>query len=221
MKNVLAVLLLWCSIGAANAQITYTSSVGNYISVTDFASCPGGETCTNYTTAMRQSGSFTVAAALAPNLANADIAGLVTSYSFSDGINTYSNTNADNRIGFFSVSTDASGAITAANIFIQKWLSGTSGSHAAGDRFSYIWFGSPLFVSQSVNNTTCGNVSTVGDVCISEIGGIGSSFAEAPLASWAPVVAAPPTPVPTLSEWAMIIMASLMALFAIRKMRRQ
>jgi hypothetical protein len=37
------------------------------------------------------------------------------------------------------------------------------------------------------------------------------------------VIATPPTPaaIPTLGEWAMIFMASLMAMFAIRRMRRQ
>lgn len=219
MKKSLAFLLFWFVMGLANAQVTYAPTVANYTTVTDFTSCPVGETCTNYTTAMNQSGSFTVATALAPNLSNTNIAASVTSYSFSDGINTYSSANASDRIYRFTVTTDGAGNITSAQILLEKWLAGTS-PHSSGDKFSYISVG-----SLSVNNGTCTTVGAslagIADSCLAEGGGTGRSQASAPAASWVRITPSQPVSVPTLSEWAMIIMASLMAMFAFARMRKQ
>jgi hypothetical protein len=220
MSKFLTFLLFWSLVGFANAQVTYTSTVGNYTSVTDFASCPGGETCTNYTTAMRQSGSFTVATALAPNLKPGNIMASVTSYSFSDGINTYSSANPSDRLYLFNVATDGAGSITFASIAVEKWLSGTS-PHNAGDKFSYMGFG-----SVSTNNSTCLLVgvspSGIADSCITgATETTGRSSANSPGESWAQSTISQPASIPTMSEWAMIMMASLMAMFAFTRMRRQ
>jgi hypothetical protein len=220
MRKFLTFLLFWSLVGFANAQVTYTATVGNYASVVDFTSCPGGETCTNYTTAMRQSGSFTVATALAPNLPVSDITASVTSYSFSDGINTYSSANPSDRLYEIYVATDGAGSITFAGIEVLKWLSGTS-PHNAGDKLAYMGFG-----NVSINNVTCGGVgvsaSGIADACMvfgDEPNGI--SQASSPGVSWAQSTISQPASIPTMSEWAMIMMASLMAMFAFTRMRRQ
>jgi hypothetical protein len=58
--------------------------------------------CANYTTAMNLNGHFTTAAPLPPNLSyRTDITAQVTSYSFFDGINTYTNTNPNAWIIWF------------------------------------------------------------------------------------------------------------------------
>lgn len=220
MGKVIALLFFLCSVGVANAQVTYTATVGNYTSLGDYTSCTGVVPCANYTTAMKQTGSFTVAAALAPNLASADVTGSVTSYSFSDGINTYSNTNPDDRILAFVVATDASGNITGSTIYFEKWLSGTNGSHAPLDKVAGMQLGVTSFHNAPCYTLGVSPFSGVQEVCINfDPNDPAASFAVSPAVSWASSAATAPTPVPTLSEWAMVIMGSLMALIAVRKMR--
>lgn len=221
MRKFIAIAFLLCVFGVANAQTTYTATVSSYTSVSNFISCPAGQTCENYTTSMSQSGSFTVSTPLAPNLLNSNIAAMVTSYSFSDGINTYSSTELDSRLNQIRVTTDGSGVITNAVINLVKWLSGANGSHVSGDRYSFILLG-----TQSVNNQTCNVVenSPEGDseTCFTSAGNQGASVALGGVVTWSSAVASTAIqPIPTLSEWAMIIMASLMAFFAIRKVRSQ
>jgi hypothetical protein len=77
-----------------------------------------------YTTSMRITGSFTTAAALPSNMPLTNIgpnggSDLVLSWSFFDGVNTYSNANSVliyEQPGFFAVSTDASGGILSFSI---------------------------------------------------------------------------------------------------------
>ncbi len=99
---------------------TYVYSGPSYASV-------GG----TYNTSMRISGVFTTAAPLAPSLSNTEIGplglGLVTSWSFNDGVTTYANGNSSNYGGAgsdFVVSTDAAGDITAFSIGLQKPVRG-------------------------------------------------------------------------------------------------
>lgn len=225
MKNYLVIFIAWCLFGAAHAQVTYTPTAGNYTTKTDYTSCPGGETCTNYTTAMNASGSFTLSTALAPSSSFADLSSSVTAYSFSDGINTYSNTNPNDRIYRLSVTTNAAGDISTFTILIEKWLSGTNGAHVASNKFSYIFLTNAT--TQVFNNRSCGNVAaspftSVADTCTQDLGGTGSSSATGPAAtinSVAPQQSA--QAIPTLSEWAMIILASLMALCTTWYIKRQ
>jgi hypothetical protein len=219
-KKIFAILALTASwIGVATAQSTTyrLNSAGNYSSVTNYANnCPAGLTCANYTTSMTQTGSFTLSSPVGANLVNATIT--PTAYSFSDGINTYSNTDAGSRINHFKLTTNGSGNITSTDIVLSKWLSVTNGG--VNDRVSY--FGSSTGFSS--NNERCTAVSTSGglNTCSSSLGPVyndgGSSARGATAASITPEA---PSAIPTLSEWALIFLASLMAMFAIRRKFRQ
>ena len=123
MMNALIKLLcflLAMLVSAAALSATYVYSGPPYTSV-------GG----TYNTSMRISGVFTTAAPLASNLSNAEIGplglGLVTGWSFSDGVTTYTNDNSMNYGGIgadFSVSTDGAGDITAFSIGLKKPIQG-------------------------------------------------------------------------------------------------
>ena len=151
---------------------TYTFTSPNYTSTIDFTTpCTAGN-CQNYTTAMHVTGSFTTASPLAANLVGVDVRAQVTSFSFSDGINTFANTDPKVRFIGLQLSTDASGVPIASNTYIvfQQWESG-SGPHTGGgvDRFN------ELFVDPNAddfNNRGCNTVGTdsgVADSCLGPV----------------------------------------------------
>jgi len=187
---------------------------GNYTTVQDFTAC-GNPPCQNFTTAMNVSGSFTVPAPLAANLFGFNLTSQITSYSFSDGINAYSSADPGSRIFRFEVTTDGSGAITAANIDLQQWLSGAS-PHAASDRVALLSF----VLGGSFHNLRCITVGPspagMGDSCPAAVIDPGSSFALPYTLTWS----AAPTGIPTLSQWGMMVLAGLMGLFAWVRVRR-
>lgn len=216
VRIILAVLVF----GSAVAQAaTYGVTSPNYTSTTDFTPPCSLGTCTNFTLAMKVSGTFDVPT-LAANLTNSNIAAAVTAFSFSDGITTYASTDPAVRIYVFQVTTDASGKLTNVNILREKWLSGGS-PHAVNDLFSYMSVtGSAVYAN---NNTWCGNVAMslagVADSCTSATLGPQVSRASAPGGTTftAPGAA---VAVPTLSEWAQIVLASLMTLIGLWQARR-
>ncbi len=96
-KFVLAAALVLLASGAQATTYTYTGV--NF----DAASSP-------YTTAMSVSGSITLASPLAPNLVGADLLASLESWSFSNGVQTYSSA-APPLFQQVLVSTDANGTI--------------------------------------------------------------------------------------------------------------
>ena len=96
-KFFLAAALVLLASGAQATTYTYTGV--NF----DAASSP-------YTTAMSVSGSITLASPLAPNLVGADLLASLESWSFSNGVQTYSSA-APPLFQQVLVSTDANGAI--------------------------------------------------------------------------------------------------------------
>ena len=96
-KFVLAAVLVLLASGTQATTYTYTGV--NF----DAASGP-------YTTAMSVSGSITLASPLAPNLVGADLLASLESWSFSNGVQTYSSA-APPLFQQVLVSTDANGAI--------------------------------------------------------------------------------------------------------------
>ncbi|WP_157667517.1 hypothetical protein [Comamonas serinivorans] len=108
-------LLAGCITTGAWAQAVYTYTSPAYTSATG-----------DFTTAMQLTGSITSATALPPNL-NEEPVGPGTSYpvtwSFSDGVRTFNNSNSANVFGApgdFWVSTDASGTLTAAQVYLMS-----------------------------------------------------------------------------------------------------
>ena len=166
---VLSLLLAGFAVPASATTYTYTGAL--YSSLVPFIPpCTAG-TCANYTLSMRLTGSFTTAAPLAANLSNANIRALVTSYSFNDGINTYSNSDPNSRIINFEASTDGSGAPTTGMfISLDEWITGTT-PHTSADRWSQFVID---FNVGANNNEPCSVVGTAGgtaDVCTSTGGG--------------------------------------------------
>ena len=164
--------------------------------------CSGGP-CADYAFAMRVSGSFTTAAPLAPNLSKVDIVALVTSYTFSDGIHTYSSSNGSSWLVYFDASTNASGVPTAAMfVDIATWITGAT-PHKAGDRFS------EFFIDGSVdaqNNATCSGVGPkhgVTDACVTSFTDTSTSFAFSQTGVWTISLGEVESAsiIPTLSEW--------------------
>lgn len=131
-RVILTLLLSGMALVAQATTYYYTGQV--FIQKTDHTTCTIG-TCADYnTTTNKVTGSFTVNAPLAANLALSDISAAVTSYSFNDGINTFTSTDPKARIHYFSLSTDGSGQIVSALIFLEQWqtitpaLDGTANS---------------------------------------------------------------------------------------------
>ena len=216
LKNWLAALVLLCTAAVAHAQPTtyVATATGNYTLLINFTLCVTGP-CQNFNTGLGASGSFTTSAPLAANLAGANIAPLVTAFSFSDGIHTYSSADPAARIFLFNVSTNASGAITTTDIRIQRWLTGTS-PHIPGDRHSWILFQATGDVD---HNAQCLAVAAspagVPDSCTLVLGADTSrSLAFGSARVWSIAAAPAATSVPTLSEWGLILLVALMALAA-------
>jgi len=205
---------------APQPPTTYLYSSPFYALVNNNSTCTVG-TCASYTTAMRITGSFTTAGPLAANLALANIASLVTSYSFNDGVNTIANTDPDARIVAFQVTTDGSAGITAEDIRLQQWETGSS-PHAVGDRFDTILL--ETTVASVVNNFSCvviGNApsSGVADTCSVPANDENTSAAGVfGAGTW--TVSEGVAVVPTLSTWAMVLLAMLLAGLAAARVGR-
>jgi hypothetical protein len=221
---------------SAWASTTYTFSSSNYSTLTNFTSCVTGP-CANYTAAMSLSGSFTIATALPPNFnvsppGAIDLTPQLISYSFSDGINTYANTNPNTRIYQFVVTTDSAGNINVSSILLELWQSGSL-PHSVGDRVS-LWNSNGPSINVADNDLSCtsvggGTSSGMTDVCLLAITDTSSSSARATQGSWTGGGTGgggggggtPPTTVPTLGEWGMIILTGLLVGFAWLRLRRQ
>jgi hypothetical protein len=155
---------------------------------------------------------------------NQDVHASVTSYLFTDGINSYSSSNPNTRPDIFNISTNAAGNIIAASseVQIKLWQSGSS-PHTAGDRFAIFDVCSgclPFGGDGAGNNGDCTAVGTsiAPDSCVG--GSADASTSQATAGSngtWSTL--APPqqsSSIPTLSEWALILLSLLVAGFAVR-----
>ena len=160
-------LLLACAIALPASATTYTFTSPSYSFVIPFTPpCTVG-TCVNYTTSMNVAGSFTTAAPLAANLLNTDVRGAITSYSFNDGLNTYSSSDPNVRLLAMELSTDASGVPIPTQTFIdiQQWTTGST-PHVVGNRFNEIFVD---FNADDFNNSGCTSVGTksgLADACL-------------------------------------------------------
>lgn len=222
MKNWLVALVMLCAAAASHAQSTtyVATATGNYTALINFTLCVAGP-CQNFNTGIGASGSFTTSAPLAANLSAANVAPLVTAFSFSDGIHTYSSGDPAARIFLFNVSTNASGAITATDIRIQRWLTGTS-PHVPGDRHSWIFFQATGEVDHNAQCLTVGaSPAGVLDSCVLVLGADTSrSLAFGSTRAWA-VATSAVTAVPTLAEWGLVLMGVLMGVAALAPLNRR
>lgn len=161
MKNHLALLAaaaLWATAQVPALAATYTYTGATYASnaISTFTAPCATPTCANFTTAMKQSGSFTTAVPLAANLSGVDIQPLITSYAFDDGLHQYSSTAPGDNIRHAVVSTDSMGNIAVSDILVFQWQ---TASHGVNDRTNVI-----TVDADSRSNTLCAILKSSG-VC--------------------------------------------------------
>lgn len=210
MKTI-AFLLAVIATSTACADVTYKLISSNYTSGIDYTPPCQAPVCANYNTSMRMSGDFSVITALPPNLNNQDITPLLIRYRFNDGINTYLNSGPA-KISSFKVTTDATGTITDTVIDLYQWQTEPN----AGGYFNCVEiYGSRL---EGHNARICLTVS--GSNCTSWTNDSSTSiqFTDNP-ATWLQS-STPPNPIPTLSEWAQMVMMLMMLVTAGRYGRR-
>lgn len=169
-----------------------------------------------YTTSMRVAGNFTTASPLPANMPITNIgpsggSNLVTSWSFSDGVSTYTDATTVVLYGLpnhFAISTDATGNVSAFDIgFMSPGPPNTVGQIMNGV------FSSSGPVTQATTAQPCAAV--IGVTCANIVQG-GTNFASAnTLGVWQ--VGGPPaaaTSIPTLSQTALILLAMSIAMLA-------
>lgn len=94
-----------------------------------------------FTTSMQVTGTFVTSAPVGANLTMQDISGLITSYSFTDGVHTFTQSNSAFNSplngGGFLVTTDPSGNIT----YVQFVVMSPVPPHSVGGKLNYIAVG--------------------------------------------------------------------------------
>lgn len=174
-----------------NVPTTYYFASGPYTTRFPHATCGTGA-CADYPLASRITGSFTTALALPPGLPATEISGLITSYSFSDGVHTYASADANARVNLFQVQTDASGLPAPQFVLIQQWQA--AGPHNAGNnRFNLFQLSTPAAAGTNVSCTAFGTApSGAADACTAFIGSSDTSQAIS-LLSTRTAIGAPPS----------------------------
>lgn len=221
MKKLLALFaLLLASVPASAVTYTYTGSP--YTVPANFTVCGAGS-CGNFAAADRVTVQFVTPLRLPANLVLSDIGPLVTSFTASDGLVTYASGDANVRVHTSLVSTDASGAIIDAFIVVTRWQ--VAGAvHAINDRVDYFLV-FPGLTSGGVHNADCTGIGVspagTADTCLATLTDTatsqGNGAAPAPFAILALALT---NPIPTLSEYALILLAALMAFAAVGALRR-
>lgn len=206
---------------------TYSYNGANYTNITNHTTSALGSVG-NYLNSMKVTGTFTTAAPLAANLDLNNVTAQITGYSFSDGLTAFASSDPNIRLlENFSVSTNASGQITAINVVVERWQAGAA-PHALSDRPDYLMFNGASVIG--VHNVRCATigVSSAGtaDSCVTPNNDSNTSEASAIAGgAWSGPIAGGGgggvATVPTLSEWGMIVLASVMAMFGIAHTRRK
>ena len=155
---------------------TYYVATGPYTTRFPHTTCGAGS-CADYPLGGRVAGSFTTAAALPPGLPATEVSGLVTSYSFSDGVHTYANADANVRVSGFQVSTDAGGLPSMQGVQLQQWQS--PAPHNPGNKlFNVMQFGA---IAGAGTNVACSSFGTslsgAADACLAYSGSSDTSQA--------------------------------------------
>ncbi len=147
-----AASLLGFGVEPARATVQYTYDGNTYTS----AGFP-------YTTAMKITGSFDVAGAgLAGGLMGTDVSGLLSAFSFSDGVFSYTDTDPDIGVTKFEATTDFSGLLTGWIIQLE-FIAGNNASTFMRTRFD---LGSGMDVDNTLevsSNAGIGGSASVSD----------------------------------------------------------
>jgi hypothetical protein len=197
---------------------TYTYTGMAYTTLGDFTSPCATGPCANYAPGQKISGHFMTASPLPPNLVNANIFPNVTSFSFTDGVNTYSSSDANSRAFEFQATTDPGGNITDWHLQFDHWQTG-SDPHSAGNRSAIL--DTSLGGDTGVNDADCVVVAIsspltgVADVCngytVDASTSFGGTLDNPGSWSFSSGNVAPPAAVPTLSDCAMLLLSLVVA----------
>lgn len=224
IAHILALSSLFFAGQAAAQATTYTFTGGLYDTVNNSANCTVGE-CATYTTAQRTVITLTFAAPLAADLPLADRSAAVTAYSLNDGVTTTTGPAANAAMRMVLIGTDATGTINNYTLWVDRtpgppYLSGTPAD--PNSRVSGV-FAIPSF-TQAFGNYVCGARGPNGAVsgpgsCTAITNDASSSVAESSTATV--VTTTVVAPIPTLSEWAMILFGAMLAGGAALYIQRQ
>ncbi len=228
MRKFLLGTVLALTAGTSFGATVNINSAGNYASLANYTNCTTvpASLCANYLTTHNITGTFTTTGPLPASANSLEIGSTVTSYSFTSGLDTVASTDANARLNTLRISTDASGNITAVNLMqAVLWLTGAA-PHTTANRFSAVVIGGSN--GTATHNSGCQNTGTgssgVTDTCLTSTG-VDTSRSTANNAPVSVAMAAAPVttaaPIPTVSEWGLILMASLLGMFGIARLRRQ
>jgi len=202
MKRILIGIALLTSLisGYAHA-VTYTYTGDNFTRANGV-----------YTPAMRVTGTFTTSALVPPNRTDYDISGILTSWSFFDGVQTINSSN-----GTFKpprpplVTTDAFGGITSTSFYFYRVPIAT----VVGAENDLIWIG--RFQDFAALDALCDRVTDgycdvwafAADRAVSSVRG-----------AWV-TSDLPSKPIPTMSQWSLMLLALMLGMVALARIRRQ
>lgn len=228
MSKILFATAFALATGTSFGATVNINSTGNYATITNYTLCTSAPStlCANFLGSHHVTGTFTTAGPLPASATNLEIGSTVTSYSFSSGLDTVASGDANARLSSLRISTDASGNITSIDLLqAVLWVTGVA-PHTTADRYSAVAIGGSSGTSS--HNSGCQTVgpgnSGVTDTCLNAVlGDTSRSTANgAPLSvAMAAVPASAAAPIPTLSEWGLILMTSLMGMFGVARLRRQ
>lgn len=211
--------------GSAAAQTTsYTFRGGPFTNIANNTTCTVGE-CATYTTARRATATLTFAAPLAPNLPVVDRSADVTAFTFSDGVTTTTGPGALGSIQTLSLGTDASGLPTGYFLILERTPGPpyvVSDPTNPNSRLSVVAFLPSQ--SQSVANAVCSvRASTAAGSSPGNCSMIAADSDTSNATATGPTVVTlvAPITVPTMTEWAMILLGSLLAGYAILLVQRR
>jgi len=215
--SVLSVIGLGAIASPALAQATtYTFTGANYVTIANGASCTVGE-CALYTTGQHATVTLTLSAPLGLNLPLADRSTLITAFTFSDGVRSALGPSATTSLHGAEIATDGSGVPNAFRILVQRTPGPTYPVNTPSNPSARV---SSIFLMKNstsvIANIQCaargaGPGATPGPGNCSSSGAAdgGTSTASNALPTTVSI-GAPAVAVPTLSEWAMILFASLL-----------
>lgn len=202
LRGTLAALL--CGASAAWAQTTYDYTSAEY----------GASAVAPYTATMQTTGWVRIDDAGLPSSSGIDLRARVLDWRISDGIVVY--TPADSAVFSGNGYTDASGVLSMDTFSVMR----PPGPHTAGQRIDSVH----LFSAGDVNvrrNGLCDNVDAGSGLCNGLTGDettVNFATSTAPDGGWrvraAPVAVAP---VPTLSQWGLLLTGVLVAGLGLRR----
>lgn len=235
MKRLFAVgaALLGLTATPAASQVVYYVTGAPYTAVANSTACPVGDCSATYTTQQRLSGTVTFFGPLDPDLdvQTSDVGPMIEDFNLSDGQNTYRLMAPDGMsftpnivINAAAVSTNAGREITAFEFKIDRTNGSPFSVSAAASpdvktRVASIYFSSvhPLVLVQNNARCTLRGASSTGTPsanlrgCQNTVPVASEGAANATSSAVTMSLTPPPTPVPTLSEWAMLLLGGLLA----------